>query len=72
MRKLIAFFVAALLLYAANNMNPYDFKKGDILYPDLGVEDTMIVVDADGLNSALNDNENVVEAVKKYCKPLNP
>jgi hypothetical protein len=73
MRKLTAFIVAALLLYMANNINPYSFENGDILYPDFGLVDTMIVVDADDLNRELNDisNPTVEETnfiINKYCK----
>jgi hypothetical protein len=73
MRKLIAFIVAALLLYMINNINPYSFQNGDILYPDMCLQDTMVVIDSEGLNHDLNQFPDascseINFIINKYCK----
>lgn len=52
------------------------FKQGDILYPDYAVPDTLIVIDAAGLNKAIAPIEqgfedatdgNIAAVMYKYC-----
>lgn len=52
------------------------FKQGDILYPDYAIPDTLIVVDAAGLNKSMalieqgiieSTDGNIAAAVYPYC-----
>jgi hypothetical protein len=51
---------------------PQEYKNGEILYPDYAHDDTLTVIDADGLNQAATycdgtDGE-INEMLHLYCK----
>jgi hypothetical protein len=49
-----------------------DYKNGEILYPDMVHDDTLTVIDADGLNQAATywdgSDSDINEALHLFCK----